>query len=277
MTRLIAERYRLDQHLSSIDHSEFYNGFDLKNQQSVIVRLIDLDQENQKFLGKLQGFMRNELGVIQKLTNPHAFQILDYGMQETIYYQVNEFVEFKTLRDEMTQTPCDLQTALRYGRDLADILAEFHTIDLIHCDIKPEHILVTDSGIKLMEFLIANHTIPEGTITGTPVYMSPEAIQNAPLSAVRDIWALGIVLYELIAGGPPFRLSMDQSGPGQMPVLLMKILQEPVPLIEESVANLPPRLVTLIHAMLEKDPGTRIADMSYVARELDAILSQFSI
>jgi eukaryotic-like serine/threonine-protein kinase len=278
VTQLIADRYRLDQHLASINNSEFYNGFDTETEQSVIVRMIDLTQGDEKTQAKLQRFMQNETRLRQTLNHPLMLKVLDSGVQDTTYYHVNEFLPFKTLRDVITQTPCDLRTALQYGRDLADSLAQFHAMDLIHCDIKPENVLVTDNGLKLMEFSITNHeTMPEGHATGTPEYMSPEAARGEPFAPARDIWALGTLIYELIAGHIPYHLAEEQRGPGQAYTLFRKILQEPVPPLEEIVPKLPPRLIVLIDSMLEKEAAKRIASMSDVKRELDLILSGLSI
>jgi eukaryotic-like serine/threonine-protein kinase len=278
MISLIADRYRLDERLAFINHSEFYNGFDLQTQQPVIVRLIDLHQDNQKYLEKLERFMENELRLVKRLIHPYMLKILDYGRQENIYYQINEFMEFRTLRDEIKQNPCDLLTALRYGRDLAAIVAQLHAAYIIHCDLKPENVLVTNNGLKLIEFSVANHTVPDGIITGTPAYLSPEAIRaEYPISTARDVWAMGIILYELITGDVPYTMSIKEDGSENKIELLMKIILEPVPPLADRMPNLPPRLLSLIDRMLEKETVKRIADMSYVTQELDVLLSEFSM
>ena len=146
MTQIIVERYRLDQHLVSINHSEFYNGFDLEKEQPVIVRVIDLTQGDQKDQDKLQGFVENETRLMQQLDHPLVLKVLDYGIEGTTYYHINEFLSFNTLRNVITQHPCDLRTALEYGRDLAAVLAQIHAMNLIHCDLKPDNILLGEEA-----------------------------------------------------------------------------------------------------------------------------------
>lgn len=273
-TLLLAERYRVDQLLGEVNHSRFHEGFDTRTQTRVLIRLIDLSQHENKFRAKLEGFMGNEFRVVADVVHPNALRTLDYGLEGTIYYQINDYIPFTTLQQYLLENrSLDLETVLRLVLEIADTVAYFHRINIIHCDLKPENILLDRNHIKLMEFSIANHVLVNGMITGTPPYMSPEAIYADPPAPARDIWALGITLFEMLAGRPPYYIEGRMNDPEAMPMIIEMVIKEPVLGIETLVPNLPPRLIALLNWMLEKDLSRRIGSMRQVAAEVEAILS----
>jgi eukaryotic-like serine/threonine-protein kinase len=250
---LLANRYQTGAYLASIKHSEFYEGIDIQQESPVIIRLIDIDQHEGIFTTKLQYFMENEMRLMKMLNHPNILAVLDFGMEGNTYYQINEFVPFKTLRSAFTPSmPLPNEEALRLCLEVADILAHLHRIGLVHCDLKPDNILITDDRIKIMEFSIANHVIGEGMVTGTPSYMSPESVQGEPPAPIRDIWAPGIVLYEMLSGLTPFRLDDSGKEPSaeRMRELITKIVLEPVPSLADAAPDVPPRVVRLIERLL---------------------------
>jgi serine/threonine protein kinase len=272
---LIANRYRLDHLLGRVNHSRFFQGFDTHKQARILIRLIDLDQEDRKFRHKLEGFMQNEFRVVAQLTHPNVLQTLDYGQYEQIYFQINEFFPFTTLQQYMLEKhPLELPTVLRFVMEIADTLTYFHRINIVHCDVKPENILVNQNQLKLMEFSIANHILEEGIVTGTPPYMSPEAATGAAPAQARDIWALGITLFEMLSGRLPYQLPGRMQDPAAMPDLLRKIVTEPVPPLETYAPDLPPRLIALVNWMLEKEVSRRMNSMRQVAAELETITGE---
>ncbi len=263
-----------DQLLGEVNHSQFYQGYDASTQTRVIVRLIDLDQENRKFRHKLEGFVQNEFRVVADLAHPNVLRILDFGLDKNLYYQINEYITFTTLHQYLLEHhPLELEAVLRFALEIADTTAYFHHINIIHCDLKPENILVNRGHLKLMEFSIANHVLEHGIVTGTPPYMSPEAASGAPPEPSRDIWALGIILFEMLSGRLPFQVEGRMQDPSAMPELLHKIVRDPVPSIENFVPNLPSRLLALLNWMLEKDVTQRISSMRQVAVEIETILT----
>jgi serine/threonine protein kinase len=266
----VADRYRLDQFLAHINHSDFHDGYDTKDRAPVIVRLIRLDEPGLEW--KLKGFMNNEMRVVKKLDHPSILRILDYGVQGTLYYLIHEHVAFETLHQHIRDHgKLALPMTLRYGLELADVLSRLHHIGIVHCDVKPENVLVVGTSVKLIEFSISNHVLEGPLVTGTPPYMSPEAAMGDAPAVSRDIWALGVLLFELLTGTLPFSPAGEQ--PEQMPELLRKIVKEPVPDITQRAPDLPPRLMALVNWMLEKAPAKRISSMRQVAAELEATLT----
>jgi serine/threonine protein kinase len=272
-TPLIANRYRLETSLTHINHSDFYDAYDTQTQSPVILRLIHLDEP--RFEGKLQGFMENEARVLKALDHPSILRVLDYGVEGTLYYLAHEHIPFTTLQTyRRERRKLAVEEAVRYAIELSDVLSRLHHIGIIHCDVKPDNILVGDQGIKLLEFSIANHVLDEGWSTGTPQYMSPEAAMGDAPAVTRDVWALGVTLFVLLTGELPYSLSGGRDQPEDMPELLGKIVHDPVPSIADIAPGLPPRLVALIQWMLEKDPTKRLSSMRQVGAELETILSE---
>lgn len=270
-TQIIANRYRVDQTLAHINHSDFYEGRDLQTDSPVIVRFIHLDEPGEET--KLQNFVTNEMRVLAQLHHPNILQTLDHGIEASLYWMIHEYVPFRTLRQMIdADGQLDLETALHYGLELADVLSRLHHIGIIHCDVKPDNVLVINTSIKLMEFSIANHMRYDKHVTGTPPYMSPESAMGASPAVPRDIWALGIVLFELGTGDLPFKALTDRPYPEAVPLLFQQIMRDPVPDIAQRAPNLPPRLISLIYWMLEKAPEKRIGSMRQVSAELEAIL-----
>jgi serine/threonine protein kinase len=274
-TPLIANRYRLETPLTHINHSDFYDAYDTQAQGRVIVRLINLDEPRVE--RKLQGFMDNEARVLKQLNHPNILRILDYGVEGTLYYLVHEHTPFKTLQAyRQERGRLDIESALRCAVELSDVLSRLHHIGIIHCDVKPDNVLFDGTSVKLIEFSIANHVLDSDMVTGTPPYMSPEAAMGAAPAVTRDVWALGVTLFELLTGKLPYMLPGGRDQPEDMPELLAKIVQDPVPDISQYAPGLPPRLVALLHWMLEKEPSKRLSSMRQVGAELETVLAEIA-
>jgi serine/threonine protein kinase len=266
----IANRYRLDELALTINHSDFYYAYDTITNTNVIVRLLHMDAVGLE--AKLQRFMETEMQILKQLDHPSMLRVLDYGLENHVYYLVSEHFLLQTLQQYLQKyQKLDVASAIYYGLELADAVSRLHHIGIIHCDIKPENVLVSDKILKLVEFSIANHVLDGSYITGTPPYMSPEAIYGDNAAIPRDIWALGVTLFELLTGRLPFRVVDGNHQPEDMPSLVLKIVNDPVPNIADLQPNLPSRLIALINWMLEKAPEKRINSMRQVAAELEAI------
>ncbi|HUM69601.1 MAG TPA: protein kinase, partial [Chloroflexota bacterium] len=182
-------------------------------------------------------------------------------------YIVMELVPGHSLRQHKPQ---NLDESLAISRQICLALEHAHSNGIIHRDLKPENILITSEQIaKLMDFGLAYvATSPRltqsGAMIGTPYYLSPEAYNGEPIDKRTDIWAFGIVLFEMLAGIRPFT--------GDTIIAIMNaILTEPVPDLRQYEPEIPADLVTLIQQMLEKDVTQRIASIHEVRAELEAI------
>jgi serine/threonine-protein kinase len=152
-----------------------------------------------------------------------------------------------------------LEDAVRMTCELLDALGYAHRNGVIHRDIKPANVLVTDQGVlKILDFGIAKISAAEqtraGLLLGTPAYMSPEQAAGEPVDRAADLWGLGALLYEMLAGRPPFGTSDDL-----LRLLCAIQVREPVPL-RALRPEVPRRLVRVVHQLLSKDPGLRPRD-----------------
>jgi predicted ATPase len=161
--------------------------------------------------------------------------------------------------------------ALEIALDLADALTRAHRLGIIHRDLKPANVLLAEDGTpRLTDFGIARvsdspRLTETGILVGTPDFLSPEACSGRALDERTDIWAFGVLLFEMLTGETPFRGD-------NLTAKLTAILTQPVPDLGERCPDAPEALVDLVYRMLEKDRGQRIPSVRLVGAELEAIL-----
>jgi serine/threonine-protein kinase len=211
--------------------------------------------------------------------NPHIVDISDFGqLPDGMTYFVMEFLQGKSLTKVMEETrPIPVKRLVRIARQLAEGLAAAHNAGIIHRDLKPDNIMLIDRGnerdfVKILDFGIAKvgdsntHRLTKaGSIFGTPHYMSPEQAAGAPVAKQTDIYSLGIILYEMAAGKPPF------DADNFMGILTMHMYKQPVPIraIVPPPQDVPPGLEAIIMKCLSKKPELRYASMEDLARDLE--------
>jgi hypothetical protein len=220
---------------------------------------------------------KQEVNIAAGLTHPHIVPLLDSGEAAGLLFYVMPHVEGETLASRLTREGrLHPRAALRIARDVADALECAHARGIVHRDIKPEnvllagrHALLTDFGIaRAIEAATNARLTREGTSIGTPAYMSPEqATGDESLDERSDIYSLGCVLFEMIAGETPFK------GLNTRAVLTEKILGGPVDLSELG-SGTPAEVVELVTRTLEPDPENRISSASRLIEELDRTLAR---
>src|SRR6266545_3689711 len=202
----------------------------------------------------------------------HIVGILDTFEQAGRYAIVMEYVPGGSLRALLEQARrLPLEQVLTLGLELADALSRAHHLGIIHRDLKPENVLLAADGTpRLTDFGMARlerddaRLTQSGTLFGSPAYMSPEAIRGEELDARSDVWSLGVLLYELLAGRRPFEGV-------QITPVLAAIQTDPVPDLREFRPDAPQPLVDLLSQMLVKERTKRIASMRQIAAALEAI------
>jgi hypothetical protein len=217
---------------------------------------------------KRQRFER-EARSISTLSHPHICTLHDIGNQDGVDYLVFEYLEGETLEKKLENGSLPVQDVLRYAIELADALDKAHRQGIIHRDIKPGNIMLTKSGVKLMDFGLAklkSETLPvadaltemtsdkkltaEGTILGTVQYMAPEQLEGREADARTDIFAFGEVLYEMATGRPAFR------GRTKASLIAAILSNDPKPITE--LAPMSPRVLDHVaKTCLAKDPDDR--------------------
>ncbi len=211
---------------------------------------------------------RNELRLTHKITHKHVCRTYDFMRIGATLVLAMEYVEGETLRDKLERLGgVSLRRGLEWARQICSALCEAHAQGVVHRDLKPENIFIDTQGqVKVMDFGIARSLV-EATATGdliigTPAYMSPEQAEGKPLDGRSDVYALGLVLYEMFAGERPFK--------ADTPVSLVHMHVHDLPTPPSTLgAMLPPRIERAILKCLEKSPARRFQSADELAAALE--------
>ncbi|MGF1580903.1 MAG: serine/threonine protein kinase [Gemmataceae bacterium] len=243
--------------------------------RKVALKLLRADlASNQTALRRFQ----QEAIAVAKATHPNIVQVYAVGEENNVHYMVLEYVEGKNLRDFMEKKgPPEPLISISILKQAASALQRASELGVIHRDIKPENILVTKKGeVKVADFGLARifdiskeptNLTKSNVSMGTPLYMSPEQVENKPVDPRTDIYSLGVTAYHMLAGHPPFR--------GQTPfeVAVQHVQAQAAPLAEIR-PDLPPGLCRIVHKMMEKVPDNRYQTAREVVRELVKLREQ---
>ena len=252
----LADRYRVERELGRGGMATVFLALDLKHDRPVAVKV--LRPELAAALGP-ERFLR-EIKLAARLTHPHILPLYDSGEADGFLFYVMPYVEGESLRDRLTrerQLPVD--DAVRIAREVADALGFAHSQDVIHRDIKPENILfeaghavVSDFGIARAINAAGGDRLTEtGLAVGTPSYMSPEqAAGGRELDGRSDLYSLACVMYEMLAGAPPF------TGPTVESVVRQHLTAEAPP-ITTARPGTPPGVARALERALAKTPADR--------------------
>ena len=210
-------------------------------------------------------FLR-EAQIVSQLSHPSIINLYDVGIEEgNVAYLVMEYVTGKTLQQVLSEAPIPFPRACAWGADLAGALTRAHRAGIIHGDVKPANILVTEDGnVKLGDFGIARFATQvsgSGRMMGTPAYLSPEQIHGEPQNTRSDLFSLGIVLYQMVTGVPPFE------GSSVSAVCAQILAADPIPPTQRNPA-LPPAIDHVIMRCLAKSPADRYPSAEALAASL---------
>ncbi len=255
---------------------EVYKARDTRLERTVAVKV--LPQHLSSSPEVRQRFER-EAKTISQLSHPHICALYDVGREGETEYLVMELLEGETLSDRLAKGPLPLEQTLRFGTQIADALDKAHRQEIVHRDLKPANVMLTRSGVKLLDFGLAKAMAPatqqssltalptqqgltqEGTILGTFQYMAPEQLEGKDADARTDIFAFGAVLYEMATGRKAFAAASQAS-------LITAIMSsEPAPISSVQPAS-PPALDRVVKTCLAKDPEERWQSASDLKREL---------
>ncbi|HZF67488.1 MAG TPA: protein kinase [Gemmatirosa sp.] len=274
LARALADRYELTREVGRGGMARVFLASDRRHEREVAIKV--LLPELAATLGA-ERFLR-EIRLVARLQHPHILPLFDSGEAAGLLYFVMPFVAGESLRARLDRdgalAPAE---ATRLVRQLADALDYAHARGVIHRDLKPENVLLTEGQALLADFGVARGptrdtadgaTLTEiGVTLGTPAYMSPEqAAGERALDARSDVYALGCLCYELLAGRPPFR------GASAM-ALIGQHLASPPPPLEGARGPLPPDVAAAVARALAKDPDARFASAGAFATALEAGLA----
>jgi serine/threonine-protein kinase len=263
----LGARYTVERELGQGGMAFVYLARDLKHHRSVAVKV--LRPELAAALGP-ERFLR-EIEIAARLTHPHVLPLYDSGEAAGVLYYVMPYVEGESLRDRLDrEKQLPLDDSLRIAREVASALAYAHSRDVVHRDIKPENILLAGGEAFVADFGIARaitaaageRLTATGVAVGTPAYMSPEqAAGDRALDGRSDVYSLACVLYEMLAGQPPF------TGPTTATVVHQH-LTAPPPSVTRIRPAVPAGLARLIERALAKTPADRFATARQFAEAL---------
>ncbi len=265
--QIIKERYEIVEILGEGGMAFVYKAKDKQLQRNVAIKTLKPNYVNQeKFVDRF----RREAQTAANLNHPNIVQIFDWGIEDEPYF-VMEYIEGNTLTSIISgNRTIGLNDILYIGSQVANGLKEAHKHGLVHRDIKPGNIMITPDGkVKVTDFGIVSLQNEESDITktgavlGTASYISPEQAQGKPVSFESDLYSLGTVLYELIAGKPPFT--------GDSPIATAtKHLTDKPEKLSHYRKDIPKALENAILKLLEKRPSDRFKS----AEDLRALLLQ---
>jgi Tol biopolymer transport system component len=223
---------------------------------------------------------QREARLVSSLQHPHLCPLFDVGHDHGVDYLVMQLLEGETLAGRLARGPLPVNEALAIAIDIAEALDHAHRAGIAHRDVKPGNVMLIKSGAVLLDFGLAAHATPPdattvsrsltatGVIIGTVQYMAPEQVEGREADARTDVFALGTVLYEMLAGRPAFSGATHAA-------LAAAILSATPPLLSTLRDEVPPLLARIVAKCLEKDPDRRwqdvrdFADALRLAREPD--------
>jgi Tol biopolymer transport system component len=262
---------------------EVYRAKDTRLERTVAVKVLPSHLSSSP---EIRQRFEREAKTISQLSHPHICALYDIGREGETEFLVMEYLEGESLSDRLGKGALPLEQSLRYGMEIADALDKAHRQGIVHRDLKPGNVMLTKSGVKLLDFGLAKLAAPtsgvmsglsmlpttpkgsnltaEGTILGTLQYMAPEQLEGKEADARTDIFAFGSVLYEMATGKKAFL------GTSQASLIGAILKDEPAPISTIEPMS-PPGLDRIIKTCLAKDPERRWQSPRDVALELEAV------
>jgi eukaryotic-like serine/threonine-protein kinase len=266
--RLLLKRYRIEEFLGQGGMAQVHRGTDLVLDRTVAVKILTSNLARDP---KAVRRFRREAQAAAGLGHPGIVAVYDTGSDGDVHFIVMELISGRTLADILDEDgSLSPERAIDVSSSVASALAHAHGKGIVHRDVKPGNIMITTSGeVKVMDFGIAR-TVSAGTFTntasvlGTATYFAPEQARGGPVDERTDLYALGVVLYEMLAGRPPF------AGDSPVAVAYQHVREQPTP-----PSRLNPRISPALEAVvlraMAKDPGARQQTASELARDLQRV------
>ncbi|MBR4445349.1 MAG: Stk1 family PASTA domain-containing Ser/Thr kinase [Solobacterium sp.] len=266
---VIANRYEVIEHIGQGGMADVFKAVDTILSRNVAIKILRADLSNDTV--SLMRFER-EAQAATALAHPNIVEIYDVGDYKGHHYIVMEYVPGRTLKNVIrSRGPLYKEEAVDIMRQLVSAVAEAHSKGIIHRDIKPQNVIVkADGTVKILDFGIATAKgsmalTQTNNVMGSVHYLAPELSQGKPASAQSDIYALGVVLYEMLSKEVPFKAD------AAIQVALMH-MREPFPDIMEKNKDVPQSIANIITRATAKDPAKRYRSCQEMLRDLDTCL-----
>ena len=258
--------YRVESRIGDGGMGVVYRARDLKLGRTVAIKMLAPKYANDE---RVKARFMREAQAASALDHPNIGTIYDILEQDTVVFIVMAFYEGETLKKHLERGPIPAAEAVAILRQMASALSAAHEAGIVHRDVKPANVMLPRNGpLKLLDFGVAKLTrnvgrilTAQGETVGTILYTSPEQLRGEAVDHRTDLWALGVVGYEMLSGVSPFRAS-------SIPLTTQRILEEePVPLV--SLPGISADLATLVSGLLQKNPVKRPTSAAAVIGLLD--------
>jgi hypothetical protein len=258
--------YELLSMLGKGGMGEVYRALDTRLDRTVAIKVLPRELATDETYRRR---LEREAKTIAQLQHPCVCALHDVGSEpEAPFFLVMEHLVGETLEDRIRRGPMELEAALSIAREIAEAMEAAHRRGVVHRDLKPGNVMLTEHGTKVLDFGLAKefggrgsgldsegttHVSPisaEGMIVGTLPYMAPEQVQGEAADARTDLWALGCIVYEMFTGARPF------AGPSQAALIASILEAKPVPLVSRR-PDAPERLGMILQRCFDRDPERR--------------------
>jgi serine/threonine-protein kinase len=266
---VLSGRYRLESKLGSGGMSTVYLARDETLERWIAVKVMHREISDDE--AQLERF-RREARAVAQLSHPNVVSVIDAGEDGGHPYIIFEYVEGETLKqriERLRRLPLD--EAAAYAIEIGRGLAAAHASNLVHRDVKPQNVLIDAEGrAKVTDFGIARELdqaglTATGRVLGTTDYVSPEQAMGHAVDARSDIYSLGVVLYEMLTGQPPFTAET-------LVGVAMKHVNEDMPNVQKRRLEVSSALASVVERSTQKDPRKRYPDMALMLNDLEAAL-----
>lgn len=272
--RTLSGRYKIEELLGQGGMSAVYKATDPNLKRVVAIKLIHPHlSSDPTFVLRFE----SEASAVASLRHSNIVQVYDFNNDNGVYYMVLEFIPGETLQDRLkrlndTGRKLPVEDALNFTANISDAMGYAHQRGMVHRDIKPANIMLDVHGQAiLMDFGIVkilggdSHT-STGAVVGTARYMSPEIIRGEVADHRSDIYSLGVTLYEMLSGRPPFMANSAMT-------LMMMHLNDPIPNVRDFRADVHPELIAILQKSLAKDRADRYQSAAEMSVDLRRALA----
>jgi serine/threonine-protein kinase len=271
---VIADRYRIEALLGEGGAGRVYAAEHVLLRKKVAIKILRSDRANVPEM--VQRFEREAMAAAH-IEHPNIASAIDFGrLADGSVFLALEFVSGRSLRQELSRGPLSLARSLHIARQIAAALAGAQPLGIVHRDLKPENVMLSQRGedpdfVKVLDFGIARVPMADkaqpltqaGVVFGTPAYMAPEQALGLRVDARADLYALGVMLFEMLSGGRPYK----EQSIGQQ-------FTEPLPSLSSRGAQVPSAIEEIVAMLLSRDVGQRFQTAEALLRALDGWLAQ---
>lgn len=263
-------KYQIVEHIGHGGMAEVYKARHVQLDRMVAIKVLH------PFLADESGFVarfRREAKIVATLRHQNIVRVYDFDHDADldIYYMVMEYIEGESLKKRLEAGPLPIAEAISIAAAIADALDYAHQRGMVHRDIKPANILFTTENVPVLtdfgiaRMLSVTGLTASGAMVGTPAYMAPEVGMGDSGSVASDVYSLGVVLFEMLTGRPPFIAETPMG-------VIMQHINEPAPTLSQFITHPLPALESVVQRCLAKHPEERYATAQELAQHLRALL-----